>query len=267
MEIQIRLSDGSFVSRYYTPILGNLTSFEIIVKMTGGAMTSYLDRQRPGDKQFKIRGPFGGPFVAPAPAGYEMQQPIPPKVVFITAGSGITPFLQFLTTTMLPLNEALSAWADYEPQNSDEIALRKGEFVATQSHYWDGWAFGTNLMTGQQGIFPLSIVTPKSGRNYKLILINVVNSTSEIVGRELLDAAMLSYPQQIEVHHVVASLSSGIRDGVTGYIREGVKYIFKGEEMHDKATFVLSILTFLSLSLCLSFSAWMNGSAVKFCMT
>jgi hypothetical protein len=64
VEIQIRQTDGTIISRYYTPVHGNLTSFEIIVKMTGGQMTSYLDSQRPGDKQFKIRGPFGSPFVS-----------------------------------------------------------------------------------------------------------------------------------------------------------------------------------------------------------
>lgn len=64
VEIQIRLSDGTIISRYYTPVHGSLTAFEIIVKMTGGQMTSYLECQRPGDKQFKIRGPFGSPFVS-----------------------------------------------------------------------------------------------------------------------------------------------------------------------------------------------------------
>lgn len=101
------------------------------------------------------------------------------------------------------------------------MQILKGEFVAAQDHYFDGWAYGTNLISGAQGAFPLSIVTSaKAGRNYKLVLVNVVNSIEGIVGKELLDAALLSYPLQIEVHHIIHQ-TSNILDGVPGFIRYG----------------------------------------------
>lgn len=129
---------------------------------------------------------------------------MPANLVFFAAGSGITPFLQLLGTVVMPSYEPLQVFADYYPSTPEELALSAGQFVVVFEHYFDGWAFGENLNTNMHGVFPLSIVCPKAGLYYSLTLINCVERVEDIVGSELLDAAMLTYPSLLTVNHVVS---------------------------------------------------------------
>lgn len=104
------------VSRYYTPINGNILAFEIIViNKPDGVLTPSLTKQRPGNRQFKIRGPFGRPLQSSHAAAL-LRQPISGSplyhgkslgellvgkegcfrnLVYIGTGSGVIPFIQF----------------------------------------------------------------------------------------------------------------------------------------------------------------------------
>ncbi|KAJ3209825.1 hypothetical protein HK099_008428 [Clydaea vesicula] len=211
VEIQVRLANGNILSRYYTPINGSPTSFEIILKekKEGGG------KQRPGDRQIKIRGPFGKSFVNTNP---QFENFIPNNLVFICAGSGITPFLQLLSLMVIPIEEPLEVLSDYYPSAPDELEILQGQYVVAKKNYYDGWCWGLNLNSGREGIFPLSLATTRSGVFFKLTLINCVESVNDIVGREIIDAVMLSYPAQIEVHHLVSGKNNSSRNGVSGFI-------------------------------------------------
>lgn len=64
VEIQVRI-EGKAMSRYYSAISGNLTAFEILVKhYPNNGVSTFLCKSRPGDRQYKIRGPFGDSLVA-----------------------------------------------------------------------------------------------------------------------------------------------------------------------------------------------------------
>ncbi|KAI9142642.1 hypothetical protein BKA69DRAFT_265932 [Paraphysoderma sedebokerense] len=45
----------------------------------------------------------------------------------------------------------------YTPQLSDELLVTPGDPIAIETAYEDGWAMGTNLMTGGRGVFPMSV--------------------------------------------------------------------------------------------------------------
>jgi hypothetical protein len=80
VEIQVKVDDH-FVSRYYTPISGDLSAFEVIIKeRETGIFTPLLLKQKPGARQIKIRGLFNTPILVKTPYGYNF----PDNLVFIT---------------------------------------------------------------------------------------------------------------------------------------------------------------------------------------
>jgi hypothetical protein len=94
IEIQARLPSGERISRFYTPISGNLNSFEIMVRVQpSGKMSNFLLRSEPGERQYKIRGPFGTPLLKDCfgPNRFYFD-----TIYFIGGGSGITPALQMM---------------------------------------------------------------------------------------------------------------------------------------------------------------------------
>ena len=219
IEIQARI-DGEWVSRYYTPLAGDMNAFEISVKVVpDGLMSKWLVKQKPGDRQFKVRGPFGAPIVGPgrvmpgcgvvrgAHGGRE--NGIPDEIVMIAAGSGLSPFIQAIKHMLLPLGQPLMIAAEHFPAADDELELYPGDFVYTTYHYNDGWALGTVAHTGQNGIFPLPVTFPPfhdSNRRFKITLINCVHSLDDVYGGEVFTGAKLSYPDLIDVHHFVEAL-------------------------------------------------------------
>jgi hypothetical protein len=101
VEIQVRLSDGTRVSRYYTPISGDMTNFEILVKIQPtGPMSRYLFASEPGERQFKIRGPFGNPLL-PRQLTTLHPEDSYDTIYFFAGGSGVTPFLQICNNLLL----------------------------------------------------------------------------------------------------------------------------------------------------------------------
>ena len=61
VKVKGRNGGKELITRYFTPISGSLTSFEIECKfVTGGLMSDFLKRLKKGTRQIKIRGPFWG---------------------------------------------------------------------------------------------------------------------------------------------------------------------------------------------------------------
>ncbi|KAH6571828.1 hypothetical protein BASA60_006952 [Batrachochytrium salamandrivorans] len=95
IELQARVN-GNFISRFYTPIKGNPTCFEIFVKMypSGGIVSPFLSRQKLGE-------------------------------LLIGEGSGLVASIQvYPDTSLLPTLTPISVWQAYESTDPDELTLR-----------------------------------------------------------------------------------------------------------------------------------------------
>ncbi|KAI9100523.1 hypothetical protein DFS34DRAFT_488659 [Phlyctochytrium arcticum] len=208
IEIQARIN-GQLVTRFYSPQTdGNLSVFEIDVKLTPhGEMSPYLIKQKPGDRQFKVRGPFGTPLVHPGrPLHLSSSDWVPRNMIFVAGGTGLTPFLQLVKYLFLPVLEPLKVVVDYHKTLDDELgSLVRGDRVLVKHHYYDGWGIGVNLRTGDEGAFPLSITAPRCGPRVRITLVHAVQTAAEAaLGNEFIEGAMLAYPDSISVHRFIA---------------------------------------------------------------
>ncbi|KAJ3081863.1 Sorbin and SH3 domain-containing protein 2 [Rhizoclosmatium hyalinum] len=62
-----------------------------------------------------------------------------------------------------PQEKASTAIYAYEPQASDELALRVGDQIVTLQEYDDGWGYGRNLSSGgQEGVFPIDCIAKQA---------------------------------------------------------------------------------------------------------
>jgi hypothetical protein len=112
IEIEVRLSDGSRISRYYTPIEGNLNAFDVMIKIKpGGKISQYLFKAQKGERQFKIRGPFGTPLL-PTISLTSHKPEYFNTIYFFAGGSGITPFLHLANYMYLHTNHQTKVY-DY----------------------------------------------------------------------------------------------------------------------------------------------------------
>lgn len=195
------------ISRFYTPIEGDMECFEIIVqveargqvsgRLAGGAIT-----------HVKVRGPFGDGLTftkfnptSPQSVLPEADSPVandtamtgwPRRVLFIGAGSGITPFLQMVNAALLPTLVPISVEAEYNPTTVSHLTLAQGDRVAVTRHMNTGFAEGFHLTTGRSGIIPLILTTPPVGRGVQFILIHCVGVLGDAVGSEILEGAEVS---------------------------------------------------------------------------
>ncbi|KAJ3125342.1 hypothetical protein HK098_000349 [Nowakowskiella sp. JEL0407] len=234
IEIQVKTMQSSkkvIHSRYYTPISGSLIAFEIFVKVVdGGSVSQYLSKQKAGGRQFKIRGPFGNRKLTelePDSLSASHLTPIIPELIasreqmiFFTAGSGITPFLQMVKWLLLPEFQSLEVIQKYEASESDELTLLPKSFVAVKQHYFDGWAYGLYLFEQKEGMFPLAVTSLPYPRVYSsgienvLKCYNTVDSVDNIMGRKILEGALLAYRNAIKIRHFVDTVESSMSQGV-----------------------------------------------------
>ncbi|KND03222.1 uncharacterized protein SPPG_02277 [Spizellomyces punctatus DAOM BR117] len=221
IEIQARIN-GRLITRFYSPQTdGNLSVFEIDVKIyPHGTMTQYLVKQKPGDRQFKIRGPFGTPLVNPErPLHLGSSDWVPRRLIFIAGGTGITPFLQLIKYLLLPVLEPLRVTTDYAATLEDELTLTRGDRVLVKHHYFDGWAIGVNVRTGMEGAFPLTVTSPRCSSHVSITLIHGVQTASEtILGNEFIEGALLAYADCIQVHRFIADGTLPADGAATGII-------------------------------------------------
>ncbi|TPX36244.1 hypothetical protein SmJEL517_g01589 [Synchytrium microbalum] len=224
IEIQIRVQD-QWHSRYYTPISGSPTAFEVIVKTyPTGLMSQFLTRQNPGDRQFKIRGPFGTQIFHPQkPLQLSSPAWTPERLIYICGGSGITPFLQALHSMLFPVLTPLAVITDYLQTAEDELSLARGDVVYIKTNFYDGWVLGSNLTTHQDGIFPLACTAPFCGLKTKITLINQIQTVNDVIGGTILEGSMLSYSSQVKIHHIIAKGVDlkNMPAGVSGFVHQG----------------------------------------------
>nr|KAJ3411714.1 hypothetical protein HK105_002560 [Polyrhizophydium stewartii] len=205
IELQVRIN-GKYVARYYTPTCGNPSSFEILVKIyQSGALTPFLAKQKPGERQFKARGPYGTLLLDPErPLFRSSPEWYFERTIAICGGSGIAPAIQLIQTMLLPLCVPLNVWQGYIAANSDEMTLNPGDWVVARRHYYDGWAMGLNLTTQQEGLFPLPVTVPRVGPSARLAIINAMHSHFDAGGMSIIRGAMLAYPMQFSITHCLS---------------------------------------------------------------
>ncbi|KAI8893120.1 hypothetical protein BC833DRAFT_569496 [Globomyces pollinis-pini] len=194
LEIQARIGSER-ISRYYTPINGDLNSFEIIVQVEKhGKMSEFLNTQECGGKQFKVRGPFGTPLLTSSTLyGYGLDE-IPDTIYFFAGGSGMTPCLQLTNYLYFSTRVNIQVVQAYQAMLPDEVSLEVGDIVQVYHHYMDGWGFGINLRTMREGSFPIGCTLPR--QPIRLFLIHISNDTkSKAIGLDIMEASNLSFPQ------------------------------------------------------------------------
>nr|KAJ3402555.1 hypothetical protein HK105_004264 [Polyrhizophydium stewartii] len=64
------------------------------------------------------------------------------------------------STEMAQMAETMQVVYDYSPNLFDELELHVGDNVIVKCKFDDGWAFGFNMSTKQEGSFPLACVAP-----------------------------------------------------------------------------------------------------------
>ncbi|KAJ3127398.1 hypothetical protein HK098_006387 [Nowakowskiella sp. JEL0407] len=115
------------------------------------------------------------------------------RIIFIAAGSGLAPYLQIVRDHFLPENKVVYAYSDVKPRGSEELAISAGDGVMVMKHYLDGWAYGLNIRTKEEGPFPMSATVPLCGvkemTGAKFRLINCVHSEADIFGEDILMGA------------------------------------------------------------------------------
>ncbi|KAI8901730.1 hypothetical protein BC833DRAFT_562250 [Globomyces pollinis-pini] len=196
VEIQVRLSSGERVSRYYAPVSGDMDAFEIFVTVEpNGKLSNFLFHERVGERQFKIRGPVGIPiFPEPTLSGFAG---LPETIYYFSGETGITSCLQIITNIFLTINVPVKVTRNFVPENADECALNAGDKVKMLRHYFDGWCYGVNLRTSQEGFFPVNYTQPFGLT--KLIVIDI-GTGSDIMGYELINGARIAFPHLVELH-------------------------------------------------------------------
>ncbi|KAJ3306089.1 hypothetical protein HDU76_004907, partial [Blyttiomyces sp. JEL0837] len=202
IEIQMKVKN-TIISRYYTPQSGSPTCFEVHVKLVRqGQLTPQLIRQRLGDRQIKIRGPFGTPLLSlvrgfSGNGRFGLSEFLPvsfDRMLFVCGGSGLAPLIHYLEWMFLPKHVPLYVIQSYEASQPDEISLNEGDWVTVSEHLHDGWAMGRNQRTGQEGLFPLPITIPRCGLNARIAIVNAVRTPQEAFGSKVLRSVLLAYP-------------------------------------------------------------------------
>ncbi|KAI9151177.1 DOMON domain-containing protein frrs1L [Blastocladiella emersonii ATCC 22665] len=203
IELQVRIR-GKFVSRYYTPVSGNMAVFDMVVKcLPDGAMSRVWRTAQPGEAQYKIRGPFGSPLMNPS-------RPLPmsngcwDEILLIGVGSGATPHLQLVSWYFLQTTFSLRPSAANVPAKANELAVQRDEKVFIRHPLQNGWVYATNAHTGQDGIIHLSKLSPWIGRRPKVTVINAARNMDSLIGSDTLEAIAAAYPDQVKLVYVLS---------------------------------------------------------------
>ncbi|KAI8803388.1 hypothetical protein BJ742DRAFT_497780 [Cladochytrium replicatum] len=211
-----------FTTRYYTAISGCPIAFEIMVRVPekGGAMANLLAKQVPGQRQYKIRGPFGINFLAiagsvPRPVG-SVHPPM--WTTFVSRGSGLTPFLQLLHYLFLPEHARTRVLQAFTVTEREELPLQVGDLVVPRAQSMDGWCFAESVSSGATGYVPLSFLAPRFANSrgageHKLVLLHYTDSPETLCGLTELTGAALAYPGRVE-YHIVFTKSTQSLDSI-----------------------------------------------------
>ncbi|KAI8915844.1 hypothetical protein EDD86DRAFT_197005 [Gorgonomyces haynaldii] len=54
----------------------------------------------------------------------------------------------------------VQVFEDYEAGMDDEMTVKVGDVVIVNEEYDDGWAFGVNISSGREGVFPMAVCEP-----------------------------------------------------------------------------------------------------------
>ncbi|KAI9223960.1 heme peroxidase [Blastocladiella britannica] len=222
VEIQMRIR-GKYTSRYYTPCSGNMAAFEVVVKcINDGLFSTEFRRNKPGQMQYKIRGPFGSPLI-------NVERPLPmqngcwDELLCVGVGSGMTPHLQLISWYFLQTTFSLRPRAANVPIKANELAVHLNDKVFIRHPLQNGWVFARNADTGIDGMIHLSKLTPWIGRKPRLTVVNAAHNMASLIGSETLELVHAAYPDQVELRYLLTREEPEplVAGGVRGFDRRG----------------------------------------------
>ncbi|TPX46580.1 hypothetical protein SeLEV6574_g03153 [Synchytrium endobioticum] len=231
------------VSRWLTPIRGDLIAFEVLIKVMKNAMgplANLIKTLKAGKRQFKMRGPFGTPLVHPSrPLSMTQSSSwIPDEMVFIVAGSGVLCFCQYVEYQVFRVGLPLKIHASFQPRHPDELEL--DPLIHTQvtvtQFMGDGWAHGflshQKKMSGttDAGYFPVSHTWPPLRSRIKLLY--TVRHISDVAAMTTIKALGLSYPWLLQSTIHVTDTTSGPRTSTSSASSDSSVYQTEFGEIH-----------------------------------
>lgn len=120
----------------------------------------------------------------------------------------------------------------------DEITVNKGDDVSILGQYLDGWCFGMNRTTNMTGALPVGCLAPLI--RTKFIVVNIQDHFSSPMGGDLVEAACLSFPKQIQEHRFdVVTLSAEKLSTILDFDSENAKAIVCAGVLNGKITDLL----------------------------
>ncbi|ORZ38522.1 hypothetical protein BCR44DRAFT_37599 [Catenaria anguillulae PL171] len=208
-----------WVTRYFTPLSGNMTHFSIAVKLQpGGLMSTLLASLEPAHhRQIHIRGPFGSPLMNPA-------RPLPmdsgtfDHLVVLTAGSGVVAAVQLVAWYFTQTYFDLRVRPGYRPPSAarnggggsttgKDLDVADGDKVLIRYPMTGGWVWGTNVRTGVDGYIALHALVPWIGTTPKVtVCVGERGGVDRIVGRDVLESAAGAYPAQVRVEYFISQM-------------------------------------------------------------
>ncbi|ORZ38906.1 hypothetical protein BCR44DRAFT_90364 [Catenaria anguillulae PL171] len=194
---KLSVPKSGWISRYFTPLDGNMSCFSIAVKLLpNGIMSHLLDHLDIAHApQVQIRGPMGTPLVNP-------DRPLPLKsgcwdhVIFLCAGSGASPAWQYVN------------WAFLNREFPVVVAQASGALATgarvTVNDLTDPAAGLVSVASsmGQVEVH-LASLTPWIGNAPRVSVVLVEEDLESIMGRDVMEAVAGAYPSQVSIRYRV----------------------------------------------------------------
>ncbi|ORZ30700.1 hypothetical protein BCR44DRAFT_60863 [Catenaria anguillulae PL171] len=202
--LQARAGGAAYVTRFYTPLSGNMTHFTIALKLRPNGLMSTLLGQLSvaAHRQIHIRGPFGTPLMNPA-------RPLPlgngcyDHTLFLTVGTGVTPALQTLAFYFAQTYFEQVAHIAHPGTGPNELKVQVRDKVLIKYPLANGWVWATNTTTVTDGYVPLRCLVPWVGRAARMTVVAAERDVDGVIGRDMLELCRDGYPDQVQVHYRV----------------------------------------------------------------
>ncbi|KAJ2993641.1 hypothetical protein HDV02_002207 [Globomyces sp. JEL0801] len=117
------------------------------------------------------------------------QNGFPDQICFFTNHINVQPLLDLIEYLYLPANQP------YTANSSVEINIEQDHIIQVYQHIYDGWCFGRNMTSGQEGYFPAYCTFPSHPTH-----LNIFYFSSTSPSPHILDYAYSLFPDRITVY-------------------------------------------------------------------
>ncbi|ORZ33579.1 hypothetical protein BCR44DRAFT_1437755 [Catenaria anguillulae PL171] len=187
----VNIPTSGWISRYYTPIAGTMSRFDLAIKRVPNGIMTHLLEALDMNKcpQIQVRGPFGTPLLNP-------QRPLP-------MASGCWENLHAMWTFFNPdFPGTVNAPTNGLPQPGSKVTVLG---PADEP----GMAYVAPYTGGQQQaqpvVAPMKNIMPWVGYAPKMTVVCAEADLGSIMGRQILDSVADAMPAQFKLHYRVKS--------------------------------------------------------------